>query len=62
MARPPKGYGAELPHIEMIKNRHFLVETHINLKKRLPKDLAADIAKHFAAAKPLVVWLREAVK
>jgi uncharacterized protein (DUF2461 family) len=46
----------------MIKNRHFLVETHINLKKRLPKDLAADIAKHFAAAKPLVVWLREAVK
>ena len=62
MTRPPKGYAADLPHIEMIKNRHFLVETHFSLKKRVPKDLAGEIAKHFEAAKPLVLWLREAVK
>ena len=62
MARPPKGYTADLPHIEYIKNRHFLCETHFSLKKRSPKDLAGEIAKHFEAAKPLVLWLREAVK
>ena len=62
MARPPKGYSSELPHIEYIKNRHFLCETSINLNKRVPKDLAGEIAKNFDAAKPLVVWLRNAVK
>lgn len=62
MARPPKGYAADLPHIDYIKNRHFLVETHFSLKKRVPKDMAGEIAKHFEAAKPLVLWLREAVK
>ncbi len=62
MARPPKGYTVDLPHIDMIKNRHFLVETHFSLKKRVPKDLAGEIAKNFEAAKPLVLWLREAVK
>ena len=62
MKRPPKGYAAELPHSEYIKNRHFFCETAINLHKRVPKDLAGTIAKNFAAAKPLVVWLREVVK
>jgi uncharacterized protein (TIGR02453 family) len=62
MARPPKGYAADLPHIEYIKNRHFLCETSISLNKRVPKDLAGEIAKNFEAALPLVKWLREAVK
>ena len=62
MSRPPKGYGADLPHIEHIKNRHFLCETSMSLKKKVPKDLATKIASDFEAAKPLVLWLREAVK
>ncbi len=62
MSRPPKGYASDLPHIEHIKNRHFLCETSISLKKKVPKDLATKIASDFAAAKPLVLWLREAVK
>ncbi len=62
MTRPPKGYAPDLPHIDYIKNRHFLCETSINLNKRVPKDLAAEIAKNFEAAKPLMVWLRDAVK
>ena len=62
MARPPKGYTSDLPHIEYIKNRHFLCETSINLNKRVPKDLAGEIAENFEAGKPLVVWLRDAVK
>ena len=62
MMRPPKGYSADLPHIDHIKNRHFLCETSINLNQRVPKDLAGEIAKNFEAAKPLMVWLRDAVK
>jgi len=62
MMRPPKGYAADLPHIDHIKNRHFLCETSINLNQRVPKDLAGEIAKSFEAAKPLMVWLRDAVK
>jgi uncharacterized protein (TIGR02453 family) len=61
MSRPPKGYAADLPHIDYIKNRHFLCETSINLNKRVPKDLAGEIAKNFEAAKPLIRWLREAL-
>jgi uncharacterized protein (TIGR02453 family) len=62
MSRPPKGYAADLPHIDYIKNRHFLCETSINLNKRVPKDLPGVIAQNFEAAKPLVVWLRDALK
>ena len=62
MVRPPKGYAADLPHIEYIKNRHFLCETSANLYQKVPKDLPEMIARHFEAATPLVIWLRQAVK
>ena len=61
MVRPPKGYAADLPHIDHIKNRHFLCETSINLYKKVPKDLPEMVAQHFEAAKPLAMWLRQAV-
>ena len=60
MVRPPKGYAADLPHIEFIKNRHFLCETSASLNKRVPKDLAREIAGNFEAGLPLMKWLREA--
>ena len=60
MVRPPKGYAADLPHIEFIKNRHFLCETSTSLNKRVPKDLAREIAGNFEAGLPLMKWLREA--
>lgn len=62
MVRPPKGYDAELPHIEHIKNRHFFGWTEINLKKLKSKDLAKEIASRYEDLYPLNVWLREAVK
>jgi uncharacterized protein (TIGR02453 family) len=62
MSRPPKGYASDLPHIEHIKNRHFLCETSLSLRKKVPKDLAGKIAEDFAAAKPLMLWLRDALK
>jgi len=60
MTRPPKGYGADLPHIEHIKNRHFVAGVEVNLKKNPPKDLAKEIAALFQDLQPLIVWLREA--
>ncbi len=62
LQRPPKGYGADHPHIEQIKNRHFFGFLEINLKKRKTGDLAADIATRFEDLYPLLVWLREAIK
>ena len=61
MVRPPKGFTADLPHIEVIKNRHFFSGVEINLKKNPPEDLAADIAALFRDLHPLILWLREAL-
>ena len=60
LARPPKGFAADLPHIEAIKLKHFFGMVEIELTKRPPKDLARDIAKYFHALKPLMTWLRRA--
>ena len=62
LSRPPQGYAADLPHIDLIKNRHFFAETTLNLKKHKPKDLAAEIAETFKSAAPLLTWLRSATK
>ncbi len=60
IARPPKGYAPDLAHIEHLKNRNFFCETSINLNKRVPKDLASEIAGNFEAGLALMKWLREA--
>ena len=63
LTRPPKGFDAEQPHIEIIKNRHFFCETTINLKKmKKSQDLADLIADRFKEAAPLVAWARKAAK
>jgi uncharacterized protein (TIGR02453 family) len=58
LSRPPKGYAADHPAIEHIKNKNFFCETTIDLNKRSPKDLAGAIADKFEAAEPLVKWLK----
>jgi uncharacterized protein (TIGR02453 family) len=62
LARPPKGFSADTPHIETIKLRHFFGMIEVDLKKHPPKDLAADIAAYFHDVLPLMEWLRKAVK
>jgi uncharacterized protein (TIGR02453 family) len=62
MVRPPKGYDADLKHIEHIKNRHFFGWTELNLKKLKAKDLGAEIASRYEDLLPLNLWLREAIK
>ncbi len=60
MTRPPKGYAADLPMIEHIKNRHFYCVAQTSLVKKPPKDLAAWVGDRCEAAYPLVKWLRDA--
>ena len=60
LARPPRGFSADTPHIETIKLRHFFGMVEIDLNRRAPKDLAGEIAAHFRDLLPLMEWLRAA--
>lgn len=61
LSRPPKGFAADLPHIEAIRQRHFFAIVETDLARHPPKDLAADLAGHFRDLLPLMRWLRGAV-
>ena len=61
LVRPPKGYDPQLPHIDTIRLKSFVVHAAIDLSKRAPKDLAKEIAANFEAMYPLVSWLRGAL-
>ena len=60
LSRPPKGFDAGLQHIDAIKMKHFFGIVEIDVKKKLPRDLRADIASLFRDVSPLVAYLREA--
>jgi uncharacterized protein (TIGR02453 family) len=60
MSRLPKGYAADVPHPDYVRNRNFFCETTLNLNRRVPRDLAGTISKSFQQAAPLMNWLREA--
>jgi uncharacterized protein (TIGR02453 family) len=62
LARPPKGFDAETPHIENIKQKSFIVWTEAAVKGMEAKALRAHVVDGFKEALPLVQWLREAVK
>ena len=61
LARPPKGFAADAPHIDAIKCRHFFAGAEINLTKPPPRDLPRDIAGYFRDLLPLMTWLRGAM-
>jgi uncharacterized protein (TIGR02453 family) len=62
LKRPPKGFDAYIPHIEAIKLRHYFGMIEVDVKRRPPKDLAADLSGYFRDLLPLMTWLRSAVK
>jgi uncharacterized protein (TIGR02453 family) len=61
LARPPKGFAADTPHIDAIKLRHYFAVIEVNILARPPKDLAGAIARYFRDTLPLMRWLRRAV-
>ncbi|MCU6435113.1 DUF2461 domain-containing protein [Undibacterium sp. Jales W-56] len=60
LSRPPKGFDADLPHIEEIKNKNFMVWTECPLNKIDPEEMETILVQGFKAAYPLVSWLRTA--
>jgi uncharacterized protein (TIGR02453 family) len=62
LARPPKGYAADTPHIEYIKQKSFIVWTEEPVKGLDAEGLVKRVSGGFRQSLPLVEWLREAVK
>ena len=62
LARPPKGYEKDTPHIDYIKQKSFIVWTETSVKGLEGAKLTQRIAEGFKLSLPLVRWLREAVK
>ena len=60
LARPPKGFSADMPHIDAIKQRHFFGMVEVDVARRPPRDLARMIAGRFRDLLPLMSWLRGA--
>lgn len=60
LVRPPKGFDADVPHIEYIKMKSFIVWTETSIKKKIPADLVKEVVAGFKDAYPLVAWLRQA--
>lgn len=61
LARPPKGFAPDMPHIDAIKLKHYFALIEVDIAKRPPQDLARSIAGYFRDVVPLMRWLRRAV-
>ena len=62
LVRPPKGYAADTPHIETIKQKSFIVWTEVPVKGMDAAKVLQVIASGFKLSLPLVLWLREVTK
>ena len=60
LVRPPKGFDANLPHIEEIKLKSFLVWREVRATRLSPERLRSELLTDFFAGLPLVTWLRSA--
>jgi len=61
LVRPPKGYDADTPHIDLIRQKSFVARSSLDIAKRIPRDLAGEVAARFQTMYPLVDWLRGAL-
>jgi len=62
LARPPKGFAADAPHLEYLKQKSFIMVRELPVKGMTSERLLGEVAAGFKASLPLVKWLREAVK
>lgn len=60
LARPPRGFAPDAPHIEYLKQKSFIVWTETTVAAMDGAALRKHIASTFRQALPLVAWLREA--
>ncbi|CAN5532713.1 DUF2461 domain-containing protein [soil metagenome] len=57
----PKGYAKDHPHIELLKNKSFIVSHSFSDKEVLDKKFIKQLAEACKAMKPLNVFLKEAI-
>lgn len=60
LTRPPKGFDADVPHIESIKLKSFIAWSETSIKKKPPANLEKELVDTFKDAYPLIAWLRQA--
>lgn len=60
LARPPKGFDANAPHMEYLKLKNFFVWKECDLRQNVPSDIKTQLVTVFKQAYPLVLWLRGA--
>lgn len=58
LLRPPKGFAPDLPQIELIKLKSFIVWTEKPVRGLSGTELKKQILTEFSHAYPLIVWLR----
>lgn len=61
LTRPPKGYEAENPAIELLKLKSFIVMSAVKDAELTGKELANKVVDHFETMKPLVDFLNKAI-
>ncbi|MFC7298451.1 DUF2461 domain-containing protein [Herminiimonas aquatilis] len=59
LMRPPKGFDADMPHLEYLKLKSFIVWKEVDVKK-VSTNLEKTLASDFKDAYPLITWLRQA--
>ncbi len=59
MTRPPKGFSADHPAIDLILQRQWGVAAHLPAEVALTPSLARELIERFRAAAPLVALLNE---
>ena len=61
LSRPPKGYEADNPAIELLKLKSFVVMTTVKDSELTGKELASTVVDHVETMMPLVDFLNKAI-
>ena len=61
LSRPPKGYEADNPAIELLKLKSFIVMKEVKDAELIGKELANKVVDHFETMMPLVDFLNKAI-
>ncbi|MBI3230681.1 MAG: DUF2461 domain-containing protein [Burkholderiales bacterium] len=62
LARPPKGYSVDSPHLEYLKLKDFMVWVEAPLQLSNGEELVKHLADTYKNALPLVSWLRTSLQ
>jgi uncharacterized protein (TIGR02453 family) len=60
LSRPPQGYTADHPAIEVLKNKSFFLSRDYDNQSLFVPDLVATVVESFGVAKPLVQFINRA--